>query len=60
MGQFAQHYKLKRERMAEFLGGQTDAMLGILAEYGGDHRYALAAKEEATQWIEERLGESGD
>ena len=60
MGRFAQHYKLKRERMAEFFGGQTDAMLGILAEYGGDHRYALAAKEEATQWIEERLGESGD
>ena len=46
--------------MAEFFGDHTDAMLSILAEYGGDHRYALAAKEEATQWIAERVGESAN
>lgn len=59
-GQFDQPYELKREQMVEFFGNQTHVMLEILAEYGGKHEYALAAKEEATKWIAEGRRESGD
>ena len=59
-GQFDQRYELKREQMVEFFGNQTHVMLEILAEYGGKHEYALAAKEEATKWIAEGRRESGD
>ena len=59
-GRFDRRYELERDRMSEFFGNQTDVMLGILAEYGGSHEHALAAKREASKWIAEGLGESGD
>ena len=46
--------------MSAFFGDQTRVMLGILAEYGGSHEHAVAAREDAKKWIAEGLGESGD
>ena len=59
-GQFDRRYELKRDKLSEFFGDQTPAMLGLLAEYGGSNEYALDAKEEAKKWIAERPEESDD
>jgi hypothetical protein len=52
-GRFEQQYKLKREWMSELFGNRTLEMLRILADYDGSHEYAIAAKEEARQWLSE-------
>ena len=46
-------YELNREKMAEFFGDQTEAMLDILADHSGNEESTRAAREGARAWIDE-------
>ena len=59
-GRFEKRYELQRERMADFFGDRTEAMLEILAAYSGNDEWALAAREEARRWSDERSKASAD
>jgi hypothetical protein len=50
-GQFEERYKLKRDWMTQIFGARTDEMLHLLAEYEGQHQYAVEAKREAQTWL---------
>ena len=52
-GNFEQRYKLKRDRMLEIFGARTEEMLSMMAQYDGDHEYALLARGEAGGWLAE-------
>lgn len=54
---FLRRYKIDRERMTALCGDRLDEVLALLAEYDGENPYAVRAKQDAAEWLNERDAE---
>ena len=54
---FVGRYAIERGRAEAVLGDSLDAVLELIAEYGGGSVYVVRAREAARAWLRERLGQ---
>ena len=54
---FVGRYAIERDRAEAVLGDSLDAVLELIAEYGGGSVYVVRAREAASAWLRERRGQ---